>query len=51
MYKRQTGFDPERSKKNTCKWLVYPEAAEDVAYIERELPAFIYDYETQGIEA
>ncbi len=46
-----TGFDPERSKKNTRKWLVYPEAAEDVAFIERELPAFIYDYETQGIEA
>ncbi len=35
---------PERSKRNTRKWLEYPECASDVAYIEEQLPEYLYDY-------
>lgn len=46
-----TGLVSERSKKNTRKWLEYPEAADDVAYIERELGEYLYDYAAAGVEA
>ena len=46
-----TGLVPERSKKNTRKWLEYPETADDVAYIERELGEYLYDYAAAGVEA
>ena len=39
-----SGLVPEQSKKNTRKWLEYPDAADDISYIERELSEYIYDY-------
>lgn len=46
-----SGLVPERSRKNTRKWLEYPEAAGDMAYIERELSEYLYDYAAVGVEA
>lgn len=45
-----TKFVPELSRKNTRKWLEYPEVADEVAYIKRELPEYIYDYGDLGVE-
>ena len=45
-----TKFVPELSRNNTRKWLEYPEVADEVAYIERELPEYIYDYGDLGVE-
>lgn len=41
-----TGLNPDKSIKNTRKWLEYPEAADDIRYIEQELTEYIYDYGT-----
>ena len=45
----RTLFVPERSKRNTRKWLEYPEYAADVAYIEEQLPEYLYDYTAVGV--
>lgn len=45
-----TGLVPERSKKNTRKWLEYPDMAADIAYIERELSDYIYDYDSLEVK-
>ena len=37
-------FNPEISIKNTKKWLVYPEAKEEIAYIEKELKDYLVEY-------
>lgn len=44
-------FIPEQSMCNTRKWLEYPEEADAVAYIERELPEYLYDYSGLGVDA
>lgn len=38
-------FNPDRSIKNTKLWEKYPQFAEAVKIIERELPEFLYQYE------
>lgn len=45
-----TGLVPEQSKKNTRKWLEYPDAADDISYIERELSEYIYDYSSLEVK-
>lgn len=40
---------PERSKRNTRKWLEYPQYAADVAYIEGQLSEYLYDYSAIGM--
>lgn len=45
-----TKFVPEHSKKNTRKWLEYPELAHEVTYIEQELSEYIYDYSLVEVE-
>ena len=37
-------FNPDISIKNTKKWLVYPEAKEEIAYIEKHLSEFLSNY-------
>lgn len=43
-----TSFIPEQSRRNTRKWLQYPEMAADIAYIEHELAEYLYDYQSLG---
>lgn len=37
-------FVPEKSMRNTRKWIEYPALANDVAYIEENLAEYLYDY-------
>lgn len=37
-------FDPAISMPNTQVWKRFPQFAEDIAYIERELPEYLFDY-------
>lgn len=37
-------FNPEQSKANTRLFLRWPEYSEDINYIEKELPEFLYDF-------
>lgn len=37
-------FNPDISIKNTKKWLLYPDAKEDIKYIEHELKEFLVAY-------
>lgn len=37
-------FDPAISMPNTQVWKRYPQFAEDIKYIEKELPEFLFDY-------
>ena len=39
-----TKFNPCRSVVNTQSWLKYPEERDNIAYIERELSEFLFDY-------
>lgn len=37
-------FNPEKSAKNTRKWLEYPEKEAEITYIEHELNEYLYPY-------
>jgi len=42
--KQKKYFDPNISIKNTKKWLVYPQAREEIRIIEKELKEFLVEY-------
>ena len=37
-------FDPSISMPNTQVWKRFPQFEEDIKYIERELPEYLFDY-------
>ena len=41
-------FDPSLSANNTQVFKRYPEFSKDIAYIEKELPDYLYDFEKYG---
>lgn len=47
VHKRKV-FIPEKSKNNTQLFLRYPECEEEVKYIEKELPEYLYPFEKYG---
>jgi hypothetical protein len=40
----KTIFDPQISMPNTQVWKRFPQFADDIAYIEKELPEYLFDY-------
>lgn len=42
--KKGVFFDPSKSINNTQVWKKYPQAANDIAYIEKELSNYCYDF-------
>lgn len=42
-------FDPHKSINNTQVWLRYPQALEEIEYIEKKLSAYVYDFSKYDI--
>ena len=42
-------FNPAKSMANTAKWLEYQNMKDDIAFIEQELPEYLYRYEELGV--
>lgn len=43
-------LNPDKSIKNTRRWLRHPELAKDIAFIENELSEYLYDYSSFNLK-